>query len=111
MNLPKLAEFMAVMPIVGTITSMPISVGGVGWREMLFQTFLTNLCDASEGVAVAVSSTGYLLTLAWGLIGGLVYLAYRPSVHPKLHEMRAEVAAFEHEIAEREMALETKHEK
>lgn len=105
-NLPSFGEFFAIMPIVGTITSLPISIGGVGWREVVFQTFLRNLCDVTEGVAIAVSSTGYLLTLAWGLVGGLIYLAYRPSVHPKLREIRAEVAAVEHEIAEEGLALE-----
>jgi uncharacterized protein (TIRG00374 family) len=107
-TLPTFAEFFALMPIVGTITALPISVGGLGWREVLFQTFLSNLCDASEGVAVAISSSGYFLTLAWGLIGGLMYLAYRPSAHPKLRDMRAEVAAFEHKVAAREIALESR---
>lgn len=106
-KLPNLPEFFAVMPIVGTITSLPISLGGIGWREVLFETFLRDLCGVSGGLAVAVSSTGYLLTLAWGLFGGALYLLYRPSVHPKLREMRAEVAAFEHEVAAEEMALES----
>ena len=39
-----------------------------------------------------------------------MYLAYRPSAHPKLREMRAEVAAFEHKVAAREIALETRRE-
>src|SRR5687768_3274301 len=59
-HLPTFGEFFAVMPIVGTITSLPISIGGVGWREVVFQTFLRNLCQVSEGIAIAVSSTGYL---------------------------------------------------
>lgn len=107
-RLPTAAEFYAVMPIVGTITSLPISVGGVGWREVIFETFLSNLCHASQGLAVAISSTGYVLTLGWGLIGGLMYLAYRPSDHTRLREIREQVAAFEHKVAEREIALETK---
>ena len=107
-NLPTFAQFFSVMPIVGTITALPISLGGVGWREVLFQTFLSNLCDATEGVAVAISSSGYCLTLAWGLLGGLIYLAYRPSTHARLGEMRTEVAAFEHKIAGREIALEAR---
>lgn len=107
-KLPTFAEFFAIMPIVGTITALPISLGGIGWREVLFQTFLGNLCDASEGVAVAISSSGYFLTLGWGLIGGLMYLSYRPSAHAKLRDMRAEVAAFEHKVAAREIALEAR---
>jgi len=105
-ELPSISEFFAVMPIIGTITSLPISLGGIGWREMLFETFLRDLCGVSGGLAVAISSTGYLLTLAWGLLGGALYLLYRPSIHPKLREMRAEIAAFEHEVAAEEMAHE-----
>jgi uncharacterized membrane protein YbhN (UPF0104 family) len=106
-ELPSLVEFFAVMPIIGTITSLPISLGGVGWREMLFETFLRDLCGVSGALAVAISSTGYLLTLGWGLFGGVLYLIYRPSVHPRLRQMRAEVAAFEHEVAAEEMAHES----
>jgi len=108
MEIPTLVQFMAIMPIIGTITSLPISLGGVGWREMLFETFFGGLCAASAGVAVAISSAGFLLLLAWGLVGALIYTCYRPSEHARLREMRTEVRAMEHELAEEEVALETK---
>ena len=107
MEIPTLAEFYAIMPIIGTITSLPLSVGGVGWREMLFETFFGGLCSASGGVAVAVSSAGYLMTLFWGLLGGLIYVLYRPTDHARLPQIRREVRALEHEVAEEEIALET----
>jgi hypothetical protein len=62
----------------------------------------------TEAVAVVISSTGYLLTLVWGVVGGVVYLLYRPSEHARLREIRAEVAKAEHTVAEEEIALETK---
>jgi uncharacterized membrane protein YbhN (UPF0104 family) len=65
-KIPTFAELCAVMPIVNTITSLPISFGGIGVREGLFHVFLSNLAGVSEGIAVAISSTGYLLTLALG---------------------------------------------
>jgi hypothetical protein len=108
MSLPTLAEFYAIMPIIGTITSLPISVGGVGWREKLFEDLLGGLCGASPGVAVAISSSGFLLTLAWGLVGGLVYIFYRPSEHARMREIRAEDREAEHALAEEEVAIETK---
>lgn len=108
MEIPTLAQFMAIMPIIGTITSLPISLGGVGWREMLFETFFGGLCAASAGVAVAISSAGYLLLLAWGLVGGIIYVFYRPSEHARLAAMRTEVREIEHQLAEEEVALETK---
>jgi uncharacterized membrane protein YbhN (UPF0104 family) len=107
MQIPRIAEFYAVMPIIGTITALPISVGGVGVREQLFQEFLGTFFAATAGVAVAISSTGYLLTLAWGLIGGLIYLCYRPSEHARLRDIREEVRQLEHEVAEEEVAIES----
>jgi hypothetical protein len=41
-----------------------------------------------------------MLTAAWGIFGGLIYLAYRPSEHVKLSDVERQVYAFEHQIAE-----------
>ncbi|HYR58177.1 MAG TPA: lysylphosphatidylglycerol synthase transmembrane domain-containing protein, partial [Chthoniobacteraceae bacterium] len=59
---PTLIELCTVMPIVSTIAAMPISLGGIGVREGLFQVFLGALCGVSAAVAVLISSLGYLLT-------------------------------------------------
>ena len=106
-HVPTFGQMATIMPIVNTISSMPISLGGVGVREGLFQVFLSNLAGVTQAVAVVISSTGYLLTLGWGLIGGLCYLLYRPSEHAGLREITAEVTAFEHEVAAKELALES----
>ncbi|MDD5198977.1 MAG: lysylphosphatidylglycerol synthase transmembrane domain-containing protein [Terrimicrobiaceae bacterium] len=74
-----LAEIYSVMPIVNTITSLPISLQGVGWRETLFENLFGALYHVPAAVAVLVSMGGYLVTVAWSLAGGLVYLLYRPS--------------------------------
>jgi uncharacterized protein (TIRG00374 family) len=110
-KVPTMGELCAIMPIVNTIIALPISVGGVGVREGLFQVLLSNLAGVTEAVAVVVSSTGYLLTLAWGLAGGLLYILYRPSDHARLHDISAEVAAFEHTVAEHEIAAEKRAQK
>jgi uncharacterized membrane protein YbhN (UPF0104 family) len=106
-RIPTYGELCTIMPIVNTLAAMPISLGGLGVREGLFQVFLGQLCEVSEAVAVVISSTGYLLTLMWGLVGGVVYMFYRPSEHARLREITAEVAAFEHTVAEEKIALET----
>lgn len=103
---PTFGEFCSIMPIVDTITSVPISLGGLGVRENLFQIFLGDLCDVSQAVAALMATTGYSLVLAWGLLGGVLYLFYRPSEHARLREVRAEVATLEHAVAEEEIALE-----
>ncbi len=111
-RIPTLGELCAILPIVNTIAAMPVSVGGLGVREGLFQIFLSNL-HSSEGVpvstkavAVVISSTGYFLTLIWGLIGGVLYWFYRPSEHARFRDIQTEVAALEHTVAEEEVAME-----
>ncbi len=106
-RIPTFGELCAIMPIVATITSLPISVGGLGVREKLFQVFLGDLCGVSDAVAAIMSTTGYALNLVWGLLGGVLYLFYRPSEHARMREMRAAVSSLEHAVAEDEIALET----
>lgn len=105
-RVPTYGELCAIMPVVNTIAAMPISLGGLGVREGLFQVFLGHLCGVSEGIAVIISSTGYLLTLGWGLIGGVIYMCYRPSEHARLRDMQREVETAEQALAEREIAAE-----
>jgi len=108
---PTLGELFSVMPVVNTIAAMPISLGGLGIREGLFEVFLGQLCGVSNALAVLISSTGYLLTLVWGILGGAIYLLYRPSEHARLREIRAAVATAEHAVAEEELAIEAAEQK
>ena len=105
-RVPSYLELCVIMPVVSTITAMPISLGGIGVRERLFEIFLGALCGVTPAVAVVISSVGYLLTLAWGLLGGVVYMFYRPTEHVRLRQIEADVEAFEHVVAEKEIALE-----
>jgi uncharacterized membrane protein YbhN (UPF0104 family) len=109
--MPNFGQMCIVLPLVNTISAMPISLGGLGVRESLFQVFLDRLCRVHPTDAVLISSTGYLLTFFWGLVGGLIYLFYRPSDHSRLRDIKSEMAALEHTVAEEEMALEASEEK
>jgi len=95
-------DLTSVMPIINTLSSLPISVGGTGPREGMFQTLLNQLCGLSKEQAVAVSLTGFIIILFWGVIGGVIYLFYRPSEHAKLSEIQDAVHKIEHEIAKHE---------
>ena len=104
--IPSLTELFAILPVLNTILCMPISFGGVGVREGLFEIFLGHLCQVTAPVAVVISSTGYLLSLFWGLVGGVLYIFYRPSEHAGMQEMTSTVEALDHELAESELARE-----
>jgi uncharacterized protein (TIRG00374 family) len=98
-----LVDFFAVMPIERTISSLPISFGGAGWREIVLQIMLTSLCGVPAGVANLIGSLGFVVILICSAPGGLVYLLYRPSGAPRpvrMREMQREVATLEHEIGE-----------
>jgi hypothetical protein len=49
-----------------------------------------------------------MLSAAWGMIGGAIYLLYRPSEHAKLSEVERQVHELEHEVAETEEEEEEK---
>jgi uncharacterized protein (TIRG00374 family) len=98
-------DFFAIMPIERTISSLPISFGGAGWREIVLQILLFNLAGVSKGVANLIGSLGFLIILICCAPGGIIYFFYRPSGmagHVKMREMREEVATLEHEISEHE---------
>ncbi len=97
-------DFFAIMPIERTISSLPISFGGAGWREIVLQILLHNLAGVQKGIANLIGSLGFLVVLICALPGGVVYFLYRPSGregHVKLSEMKREVATLEHDIAEK----------
>ena len=101
-----LMDFWGIMPIVNTITSIPVSIGGTGLRETLFIKLLGGLCQVSEPTAVTISLTGTFVLILWSLVGGVVYLCYRPTEHAALSEMQQTVAGLEHAIAAEEETAE-----
>jgi len=91
-----------VMPIVSTVTALPISLGGAGVREGLFITLLGALYATPKEIAMSISISGFLMVVFWSLTGGVVYLLYRSSSHggPKIFEMEKSVEEEEHIIIE-----------
>jgi glycosyltransferase 2 family protein len=98
----NLIGIFCVMPIVSTVTALPISLGGAGVREGLFITLLGALYQTPKEIAMSISISGFLMVVFWSLVGGLVYLLYRSSSpgSPKLSEMEQTVGTLEHDIEE-----------
>jgi hypothetical protein len=67
-------DMMSIMPLVTAVSSLPLSLNGIGVREALFEQLLLQLCNVSPGAGVLVSITGMVVYLVWGLPGGLFYL-------------------------------------
>jgi uncharacterized membrane protein YbhN (UPF0104 family) len=79
LSIPWLLMY-AVVPVVICVSALPITPSGLGLRENLYVLML-----AAPGIAVpatqslSLSLLAYAGSLAWSLIGGLVYLAVRDS--------------------------------
>ena len=75
---PSLFDILSIMPLVNTFTAVPISFGGVGVRETLFQRLLGHLSGVPEPIAVLTASLGFTIQAMCGLVGGAIYLFWRP---------------------------------
>lgn len=95
-----LLDIFFVMPIILTITALPISLSGVGVREGLFEQMFRVLFPAHLGIAVPVSLLGFFMMVFWGVIGGIIYLLYRPSGGLDIRKMRGEISEVESGIEE-----------
>jgi len=76
---PSMVDFLSIMPLVNTITGVPISFGGVGVRETLFQTLLGQLAHVPPALAAISATLGYVVQASWGMVGGVAYLLIRPA--------------------------------
>jgi uncharacterized protein (TIRG00374 family) len=95
-------DFFAILPIERTISSLPISFGGAGWREIVLQIMLSNLAGVPAGIANLIGSLSFLVILICALPGALIYFLYRPSgatARLSIGEMEQEVASLEHDIS------------
>ncbi|GAB4165680.1 MAG: hypothetical protein Fur0032_02540 [Terrimicrobiaceae bacterium] len=69
-----LFDMTSVMPLVTAVSSLPISLNGIGVREALFGEILADLFGQPQGVGVLISIAGMFVYLLWGLMGAVFYL-------------------------------------
>jgi uncharacterized protein (TIRG00374 family) len=84
-------DMITIMPIVTSIISLPITPGGVGFRESLFEILLSDLCKVPGEVGVLISLLGFSYFVLFGMIGGICYLFYSPRGRARWREMQGEV--------------------
>jgi uncharacterized protein (TIRG00374 family) len=77
---PPLITFGAIMAIVNMLIALPISIAGLGVREVLFVTFL-GLVGVDPDYAAAFSLTYFTINLVWSLFGAPFYFLYRHETH------------------------------
>jgi uncharacterized protein (TIRG00374 family) len=87
----SLLDMCSIMPIVTSIISLPITPGGIGFRESLLGILLNDLCDVPNEIGVLISLLGFAYFVLFGIAGGITYLFYAPKKHSPWREMEEEV--------------------
>jgi glycosyltransferase 2 family protein len=65
--------FLIFLPIIGAITLLPISIGGLGLRESLFVVYFAK-AGVVKQLALAMSLLSFSFIVIYGAIGGLLYV-------------------------------------
>jgi uncharacterized protein (TIRG00374 family) len=69
----NLIYFFVFIPIIGAITMLPISIGGLGLRDATTIYFFAK-AGVSRDSAFAMSLLNFSFILVYGVIGGLIYV-------------------------------------
>lgn len=76
--------FLVFFPIIGVITLLPISLGGLGFKEFLGVYFFATV-GVPKNLSLAFSLIGLFIVLIYACLGGLIYvfaLHYRRKQRP-----------------------------
>lgn len=67
-------RYLTIVPYSILFELLPISIKGIGVRETFFAFVITEIYGFPLEVSLAFSWIVYGITLAWGIIGGIVYM-------------------------------------
>ncbi len=67
-------QVFAAMPVVDALSAMPVSISGIGVREIALKTLMEDLAGMRNEVAVLGSLVGFACSLVWALLGGILFL-------------------------------------
>jgi hypothetical protein len=73
-----LLSWTTFVPIVLAANALPITIAGVGIREYLLVLFLGVIAGVDSERAIAASFVIFAMILMMCLLGGLLYIFYRP---------------------------------
>lgn len=65
------AGFAGVIAIADGVASLPITIAGLGVREQAFQSLLSKWYGVAPALAVALSLTGFAMSLVWAAVGAV----------------------------------------
>lgn len=68
-----LIYYFIFLPIIGAITLLPVSLGGLGLRENLFVVYFAK-AGVVKQLAIAMSLLSFVFIVIYGALGGLIYV-------------------------------------
>jgi glycosyltransferase 2 family protein len=77
-----LLVWLSFLPIVFAASALPLTIAGIGVREYLLILFLGVIAGIENDRALAASFIMFAMMLAISLLGGLLYIFYRPKPKP-----------------------------
>lgn len=76
----SLGAIMTAMPVIDGLSSVPVSIGGIGIRENLFMMLMPALANISKETARDASLAGFACNVFWALLGALFFLKKRDRI-------------------------------
>jgi hypothetical protein len=71
----KLIYFFVYIPIIGAVSMLPISIGGLGLRDAITIYFFGK-AGVAKDLAFAMSLVNFSFILITGIAGGLIYYVF-----------------------------------
>ena len=91
----SLLDYLTVIPVITCIAAIPITPGGLGIREGLAVTMFGAM-EVSNAQALPLALLVYFISVAYSLLGGLVFTNYSASsghtIHEEILELRREAS-------------------
>lgn len=75
-------DISAVMPVINTLVSLPITPAGMGVRERVSRDLLFGLCGVPESSGVVLAEITFVCTSFYMLLGIIPYLLFRSGGGP-----------------------------
>ena len=88
-------DYLTIIPLIMSISALPITPGGLGIREGLSVTMFSAL-NVSASQSLPLSLMIYFISVALSLIGGLIFLGYTAGAG---RTVREEMVEIEDEVA------------
>jgi hypothetical protein len=86
-----LLPVLIAMPIVDMATALPVSVSGLGVREKTFEALMSALIALPHATSISAALAGWLFSIVWGLVGGVLFIFRRPALDSELRAANGEL--------------------